>query len=154
MSGHFDLKNDQNNNEDKKKIFQETGLDEVGGVTPIQFEELKDGHLRVRHTYKDSDLVIHMFWEEPPPSGSPMSRYVGNGLPEQLVFAPWPKMFRELTFQALVRNYKLDSEPSRINIEWVAELASWCITVKGIASIIKPPSSIIENLVGEVLAAL
>jgi hypothetical protein len=146
-------KKEQNPNALKRELFKKTGANEVGGVTPVQFEEFKIGHLKVRHTVKDTNLVIHMFWEEPPPPGSAAYRRVGDGFPDQPVYAMWPKLFRDLMYQSFVRNYRLEDQ-SRLEIVWVGELASWCVTVKAIASIVSPPSTILETTIREIIQAL
>ena len=60
----------------------------------------------------------------------------------------FPQNFRSLIWRAMIHAFRLKDRHERVEIEWVGEVGSWCVTIKSIA-VISPPE---DELVLEALA--
>ena len=134
--------------QEQKDRIEETGLD-YGGVAVIPRKEIKAGHLRVEYLAKDGNLIIHFFWEQPHPTQQG-TRSLGEGFPEQPIYAPWPETFREVAWGALRRHFRLESKDGSVDVSWVPELFSYDATVKSICQITEPSNSSMTKLVNEI----
>jgi hypothetical protein len=142
---------EQNSNERKVELLRKTGVNEVGGAEAVDLKRFEVGYLHGEYTGKEGDLLIHFFWREPPIQGSPPMRIVAGGFPAQDVYAPWPHNFREYMREAALAAFHLHDEPRRLEIDWIGELASWCMLVKGVAAIITPPKEKLVEMSNNIL---
>jgi hypothetical protein len=120
-----------------------------GGVQVVPRKEMKKGDLRVEYLTKDGDLIVHFFWEKPHPTGTGL-RSGGEGFPDHQAFDDWPKSFRDVAWNALVRHFRLEERKDQIEVRWHRELYSYDATVKGIAMIAAPPDKLMEELISEI----
>lgn len=121
-----------------------------GGVSMVGRKQLKRGDLRVEYLTKDGDLVIHFFWERPHPTHGGSLRHGGDGFPDQPVFAEWPTVFRDVTWNALIKLFRMEDKPDRVSIAWHPEVYSFDATVKSVAIITAPSDKLMEELVYEI----
>jgi hypothetical protein len=140
------MENKQNSSARKIELFRKIGVEEVDQPIVVHLRKFEVGHLHGEYLSREGDLLIHFFWKEPPPPGSGLTQRVGGGFPDQEVFAPWPYNFRECMRAAALDSFKLHEEPRRIEIEWVPELLSWCLTVRGVTKVITPSRAKLERL--------
>ena len=146
---------EQNSAEDKVKWFKKMGVDEVGGTSAIDLETVEVGYLLLEYMCDDEgDLIMHYFWRQPPPPNAGPYRQVGNGLPAQEIYADWPSNFRDMLWNKLLDTFRLRDERNRVEIEWIPELSSWFTCVKGVATIMKPPYSLLERIASELVSDL
>lgn len=124
-----------------------------GGVQVVPRKEIKSGDLRMEYLTKDGDLIIHFFWERPHPTQTG-TRSLGEGFPEQPIFAPWPTTFRETAWRKLVDHFRMDGRETNVDVVWVPELFSFDATIKGIAVITDPPNSSMSRFINELAASL
>lgn len=148
------MKSEQNSNERKAELFRKTGVDEVGGASAVPLRKFEVGHLHGEYVNRDGDLLAHFFWREPPPDGSPAYRQVAQGFPAQDVYAPWPHNFRQQLWEAVLDRFHLRDEPKRVEIEWIDELSSWCVTVMGVCRVVTPPESVLIDISNTVLESI
>lgn len=145
---------EQNSDEVKAKMFRKMGIDEVGGTTAIGIDQVEVGYLLIEYICDEGDLVLHFFWKEPPLPTHPPVRVVEHGLPVQDNYADWPDRFRELMWNTLIETFNLEYEHSRLDVDWIAELCSWFVCVKGVATIMRPPQSLIEKIAARIVSDL
>lgn len=148
------MKSEQNSNERKAELFRKTGVDEVGGTTPIDLRVLEVSHLRIEYIGDEGDLLMHFFWREPPPKGSPPYKITAPNFPAQDVYAPWPPYFREIMRESILDTFRLQDDQRRLEIEWVQELDSWYVLIKGVCKIITPPPDKLKQLASDILARI
>ena len=117
-------------------------------------KELKSGDLRMEYLVKDGNLIVHFFWERPHPTQAGMTRSLGDGFPEQPVFAPWPQLFRELAWKRLVSHFRMDGKENQVEVHWVPELFSYDATVKGIANLAGPSDASMATFIKELTPLL
>lgn len=141
----------------KEKIVErlvKMGVDEVGAPCMVDLTKVSIGHLHIEYIAEDGDLLMHFFWREPPPPGSVPFRHVGNGFPDQETYAPWPGKFRDIMRETVLDSFRIRDEPRRLTIEWIGELSSWCVTVKGVTRIITPSKSKLKSVAAEIVSQL
>jgi hypothetical protein len=100
-------------------------------LTPLNIRHAETETLLVEFLVKDSDLIFH-FWVQP--------GYI------------WHPDFRGILFRVMTEQFRLEKRPDQLLLEWIPELSSWCVTVKGVAVVVPPDDEIIINaiaLVGE-----
>jgi len=146
------MKTEQNTNERKAELFRKMGIDETGGTSAVDLKTFEVGHLHGEYLGDEGDLLMHFFWREPPPPGASPIREVGSGLPAQDNYAPWPANFRECLHESVLDMFKLREEPRRVEIEWIPELASLYVLVKGVTKIITPSKERLIKLAETILA--
>jgi hypothetical protein len=86
------------------KSLQPDPDDDCLAVRPIQFTSVTVGPYRVEYGFKSGDGIVHFFRE-------------GGGL--------YPASFRSRLYSAF------QVWPGQLQIDWVDELQSWCVIVKG-----------------------
>lgn len=145
------MKTEQNTNERKVELLRKTGVNEVGGAEAVDLKRFEVGYLHGEYVAKEGDLLVHFFWHEPPLQGSPPARLVGGGFPDQDVRAPWPHNFRECMREAALATFRLHDEPRRLEIDWIGELASWCMLVKDVTTIVTPSKEKLVEMSNNIL---
>lgn len=148
------MKSVQNTNERKAELFRKMGIDETGGTAPVDLKTFQVGHLHGEYLGDEGDLLLHFFWREPPPPGTAPIREVGSGLPAQDNYAPWPANFRECMRECVLDMFKLHDEQRRVEIEWIEELASLYVLVKGVTKIITPSEQRLIKLSETILSRI
>jgi hypothetical protein len=124
-----------------------------GGINVVPRKEYKSGDLRMEYLTKEGDLIVHFFWERRHPTQEG-TRSLGEGFPEQPIYAPWPQVFREVAWRALIREFRMQGKEDQVNMEWVNELFSYDGTVKGVAVITAPSNSMMVKLLDGIVALL
>ncbi|MHA2333224.1 MAG: hypothetical protein ACXAEU_14480 [Candidatus Hodarchaeales archaeon] len=81
------------------------------------------GEVLAEYTLKEEDLIYHFFVKK--------GRY-------------WTLQSKDIITQAMIKGLRLENKVDKLMVEWIGELYSWCIIVKGIATVSNPPKDMIE----------
>jgi hypothetical protein len=55
----------------------------------------------------------------------------------------FPEDFRSRVWRAMIRAFRLERRHEQVEIDWVAEVGSWCVTIKDIAVITPPEDELV-----------
>lgn len=124
-----------------------------GGVQVVPRREIKSGDLRMEYLTREGDLIIHFFWERPHPTQTG-TRSLGEGFPEQPIYASWPAAFRETAWRHIVKHFRMETRETSVDVVWIPELFSFDATVKGIAMITDPSDSMMSRFIKELVELL
>lgn len=107
-----------------REKFKQEGFDEIApvvGAVDIKRHQLTE--FSAEFLIKGSDVIYHFF---------------------RNTQTPWPSMFRDVLWEAMEENFHLQERRDKLDIEWVGELYSWCVTIKDVAVVVAPSDSMLE----------
>lgn len=116
-----------------KESFRNMGLDQFNFTTqPITFDQLPTAFVRSEFRVKDDDVELHIF-------------HYGA---QQCQYAPWDlQKFPYVLYDALIKEFRLQSYPERVLVEYVPELNAWYVLIKQVASLKVPNTERFVNAI-------
>ena len=93
-------------------------------VPVVQMDTANLGNIWVEHSYRNDDLIIHLF--------------VHDG-----VF--WTKDSRSVVARSIIAGFGLEGKEDKLQITWEQEVYSWCVIIRGIAAVTTPPKEMLDK---------
>ena len=106
-----------------RNYFGQAGLGLAGvDMKSVQFQSFDAEFLE-----KNDDLIFHFYPKE------------GGAFPDD---------FRSRIWNAMIHAFRLGNRHERVEIEWISEFSSWCVTIKSVAVIAAPDDEKIVEALG------